>query len=380
MLKCSVVIDLGFGDAGKGLTTNFLASQQPNKSLVIRFSGGHQVGHTVKNDTHTHTFSNFGAGTLQGVPTYYSQHTTLFPPGILEEGNYLKNYKPKLYVHPLAMITTMYDIAYNRAIEKQNLHGSCGLGFGATIARNKEEVCFFANDLKFSWITQQRLISIKNYYNNILSKQSKDIQDYYYKELENYDENYFIETCTAIQQFYSITFLSKLKSAFKHFIFEGSQGVLLDTHYGFYPHTTWSSTTSKNALQLIKKEIGANINITLYYITRCYQNRHGNGPMSNTKPIRLINNDNETNVTNEFQGDFRTQVLDVQLLNYALSCDAIYHQNFKIKKNLMITCLDQYPNFSVKELLLNTSINFNTIYGSYGSLLEDIKLLKNNVS
>ena len=50
MPKCSIVIDLGFGDAGKGLTTDFLASQHPEKSVVIRFSGGHQIGHTVSTD------------------------------------------------------------------------------------------------------------------------------------------------------------------------------------------------------------------------------------------------------------------------------------------------------------------------------------------
>ena len=129
MITCSLVIDLGFGDAGKGLTTDFLASQHPEKSLLVRFSGGHQIGHTVSTEKLTHTFSNFGSGTLLGVPTYYSEHTTLFPPAILDEGNFLKTYQPKLYVHPLAMITTFYDIAFNRAIEKQHRHGSCGLGF-----------------------------------------------------------------------------------------------------------------------------------------------------------------------------------------------------------------------------------------------------------
>ncbi|WBL26996.1 adenylosuccinate synthetase [Zunongwangia sp. HGR-M22] len=375
MPKCSIVIDLGFGDAGKGITTDFLASQQPEESLVVRFSGGHQVGHTVATENLEHTFSNFGSGTFQGVPTYYSEHTTLFPPAILQEGNYLKAYHPKLYLHPLAMVTTVYDIAYNRALEKQQGHGSCGLGFGATIARHREEVFFYANDLQFKWVIEQRLQSIQKYYQNKIAQQSKAVQEYYTNELKQYEEAFFVETCLTMHSFYTIAKLADLASSFQHFIFEGSQGILLDTQHGFYPHTTWSYTSSKNAIQLIANELN-DAQINIYYVTRCYQTRHGNGPMSNTPEVTLINNENEANVTNEFQGEFRTKTLDPNLLNYALSCDQIHHQNLAITKNLMITCLDQLPDFSVENLLQKIPISFSKIYASYGPSRQTIKLIK----
>lgn len=375
MPKCSIVIDLGFGDAGKGATTHFLASQQPEESLVVRFSGGHQVGHTVSTEKLEHTFSNFGSGTLQGVPTYYSEHTTLFPPAILQEGNYLEAYQPKLYVHPLAKITTMYDIAYNRAVEKQQGHGSCGLGFGATIARNRDEVYFYANDLQFPWVIQQRLRSIQNFYQSKIAQQPQAVQEYYVNELQHYEEAYFIESCLNVKSFYEIAQLAQLSDTYQHFIFEGSQGILLDTQHGFHPHTTWSATTSKNAIELMLTEL-SDVQITMYYVTRCYQTRHGNGPMSITTPVRLINNDHEANVTNEFQGEFRTRALDPDLLNYALSCDAIHQQDLSITKNLVVTCLDQLPNFSLEHLLEQLSISFTKVYGSFGPRLENIKVLK----
>lgn len=377
MSTCSLVIDLGFGDSGKGLTTDFLASQSPEKSLVIRFSGGHQIGHTVTTAAITHTFSNFGSATLQKVPTYYSEYTTLFPPAIFQEGKFLITYRPKLYLHPLAMVTTVYDIAFNRAIEKQQQHGSCGLGFGTTIARNKEEIYFFANDLQFEWVIRQRLKSIKTYYNNKLESQSVEVQDYYKQELEQYDEDFFIESCRHIQTFYTIISLAELVPKFKHFIFEGSQGILLDTQHGFYPHTTWSNTTSKNAFQLIKKYL-KNTTIDIYYVTRCYQTRHGNGPMSDTELIQLQNNEKEANVTNEFQGKFRIKALDVSLLNYALSCDAIHHPPKKISKKMVITCLDQFPEFCMEEFLEKLNIRFQEIYGSYGPSRNTIQLINRN--
>lgn len=366
MPKCSIVIDLGFGDAGKGLTTDFLASQQPKESLVIRFSGGHQIGHTVSTGAFTHTFSNFGSGTLLGVPTYYSEHTTLFPPAILQEGRFLKKYHPKLKFHPLAMLTSIYDIAFNRAVEKQQHHGSCGLGFGTTIARNKEDVYFFANDLQFPWVIKQRLNSIKTYYEQKLLSQPKSVQEYYRNELKTYNENYYVESCLAISHFYEIVPLNKLADSYGHFIFEGSQGVLLDTQHGFHPHTTWSNTTSKNAIQLIKAQLKEVLNLDVYYVTRCYQTRHGNGPMAETKKVSLQNNEQEANETNEFQGEFRTRALDISLLNYALSCDEIYHQDMNISKNLMITCLDQLPEFCAEDLAGKLTQNFKTVYGSYG--------------
>ncbi|WP_299779007.1 adenylosuccinate synthetase [uncultured Formosa sp.] len=375
MPKCSIVIDLGFGDAGKGVTTDFLASQHPEKSIVVRFSGGHQIGHTVSTEKLTHTFSNFGSGTLLGVPTYYSEYTTLFPPAILDEGDFLKTYQPKLYVHPLAMITTFYDIAYNRAIEKQQNHGSCGLGFGTTIARNKEEVYLYANDLQFKWVLKQRLQSIKTYYNNKLKSQSKSVQAYYENELNDYKDDYFIDSCLAIQKFYSIASLSDLADTFKYFIFEGSQGILLDTQHGFHPHTTWSYTSSKNAIQLIKSHLKTISEIDIYYVSRCYQTRHGNGPMAETEAVILQNHENEANVTNEFQGVFRTQALDPELLNYALSCDGIHHQDLISNKNLVITCLDQLPHFSYANLLQKLDTTFNTVYGSYGPKRACVKKL-----
>ncbi|VXB81677.1 adenylosuccinate synthetase [Maribacter litoralis] len=375
MQQCSIVIDLGFGDAGKGLTTDFLASQQPEQSIVVRFSGGHQIGHTVSTDVLTHTFSNFGSGTFVGVPTFYTEHTTVFPPAILQEGNFLKKYKPQLYFHPLAMITTMYDIAYNRALEKKQNHGSCGLGFGTTIARNKEEVYFFANDLQFNWVVKQRLKSIRTYYETKLLHQPKSVQEYYFNELSTYDEDYYLDTCSAIKPFYQLATLPEIAARFEHFIFEGSQGILLDTQHGFHPHTTWSYTTSKNAIQLIKDHLGPTATVRIFYVTRCYQTRHGNGPMSETQSVTLKNNDNEANETNEFQGEFRTKGLDQELLNYALQCDAIHHQDLPIEWNLMITCLDQLPSFLPADLIKNLAPNFSSVYGSYGPMRKFIKQL-----
>ena len=113
--------------------------------------------------------------------------------------------------------------------------------------------------------------------------------------------------------------------------------------FGFFPHVTRSNTTSQNALFLLKK-YNHNLSETeIFYITRAYQTRHGEGPMTNkSQAILLQNNTLETNQYNAHQGNFRTSVLDADLLNYALKCDSNF--SYGLRKNLVVTCVDQIEN------------------------------------
>ena len=59
------VVDLGFGDSGKGITTSFLCqNKKPEETLIIRANGGPQAGHTVHHKNIIYVFSQFGSGTL----------------------------------------------------------------------------------------------------------------------------------------------------------------------------------------------------------------------------------------------------------------------------------------------------------------------------
>lgn len=336
--KIKIVVGLGFGDEGKGLTTSYLCRTTPHP-IVVRANGGHQAGHTVVVNGYRHVFSNFGSGTLQGHPTFWSEYCTFSPIGVLNEFNALKKIwfmlnpnkeLPKLYVHPLCPVTTPYDKQFNCALDKKNQHGSCGVGFGATIQRQEDYFKLFVQDLFHERILIQKLRNIKMYYEKKGYNTDVDIDDFLYvvdeiKKIITVDDGSVLE---------------------KHnLIFEGAQGVLLDQDFGFFPNVTRSNTTSKNALELRSKYAGflyQKGEPEIYYITRAYQTRHGNGFMSNEGirgELKLTNTEKETNVTNEWQGNFRKSVLDLDLLNYALECDNNYSSG--LKKNLVITCVDQ---------------------------------------
>lgn len=73
MKSIKVIIGSNFGDEGKGLMTDYMCSINEN-SVVIRFNSSAQAGHTVVTpDSKRHVFGHFGAGSLQGIPTFFKQ-------------------------------------------------------------------------------------------------------------------------------------------------------------------------------------------------------------------------------------------------------------------------------------------------------------------
>ena len=81
--EAHIVVDLGFGDSGKGTVTDHLV-RQTGARLVVRFNGGAQAGHTVVlADGRSHTFSQLGAGSfVAGVRTHLSRFMLVHPGGL----------------------------------------------------------------------------------------------------------------------------------------------------------------------------------------------------------------------------------------------------------------------------------------------------------
>lgn len=339
MRKAKIVIDLMFGDGGKGNTTGFLSLEyKKDNPIVIRFSGGQQAGHTVFNDDVKHISSNYGSGVLYNVPSYYTEHCTVYPNTISREREALfgKGVNPILYVHPLANLTTPSDVAFNRVTELKLKHGSCGMGVSATMNRNiSTGFKLYAVDTLCPEIFIQKMTNISNYYRSKLS--GNDLDEFIRIEKEQGET--FYKVYDSVFEIKDYCFLY----GFNTYIFEGSQGILLDMDHGIFPNVTYANTTSKNAIEVCKK-LGIR-DIELYYVTRCYQTRHGAGWMSNEKELNLINDEEEINVPNTWQGYFRTGEVDYDLLNYALSIDDIYSSDSYARKNMVVTCLDQRPGF-----------------------------------
>lgn len=75
-----------------------------------------------------HTFSNFGSGTLLGVPTYWSEYCTVDPVTSTLEAMDLKKLgiTPKIIYNPLCQVIVPFDV-YSQVSDVVNLrHGTVG--------------------------------------------------------------------------------------------------------------------------------------------------------------------------------------------------------------------------------------------------------------
>lgn len=348
-----VVLGLGFGDEGKGSVVDWLTENHQksymNHRMVVRFSGGQQAGHGVYRDNIKHVFSNFGSGTLTNVPTYWTKFCTVDPVGFMREFNALKlkGITPVIYMDKECSITTIFD----KIVNQQGFytkHGTCGTGFGETIERNENFYHLSVLDLQHNDIFQIKYNLLKTYYFNNLDDEYIDS----YKE----QENLFFLSCKQMLEIVHIVdsnYISKL-SGYTLF-FEGTQGLLLDQHYGFFPHVTRSNTGLKNVKELVLNQSP----LEVYLVTRAYLTRHGNGPFPTE--VLKVNNSYEINKDNTYQGQFKKTLLRTNWLNYAFKSDP-FLKNENI--NLVITNTDfvktkySFINNEEQVVVCNTLNNF----------------------
>jgi len=341
-LDYQVVLGTGFGDEGKGRVVSYLTSLYYTPlyytPLIVRFSGGHQAGHTVVYEGKKHVFSHFGSGTLQGAKTYWSKYCTVYPVGLMNEWKALNKLgvDPDIHIDEFCPVTTPYDIYENRSRESANNHGSCGLGVGTTVERHELYKLYF-QDLFIDKIFKAKLNNIARYYYH-KQRDSLFLQPEFTQKLLN-----FLESVYELRKVYKKVDFKRHFWDTTNIIFEGSQGILLDKDLGFFPNVTRANTDLTNVYKILKDIVGIeNPRLQVNFVSRIYQTRHGNGYMSDERNLDLINNENETNTKNPYQGDFRRGLLDLDLLQYSINnCKGLFNR-------LCITCLDQIEGDTVK--------------------------------
>jgi len=335
-LNAYVVVDLGFGDSGKGLLTDFLV-RQFGARVVVRYNGGAQAGHhVVTPDGRHHTFAQFGSGTfIPGVQTYLSRHVVIHPAALLAEGDILeqrgvRDVFSRIRVSDRALVITPFHQAANRIREiwrGSDRHGSCGVGVGETVEDSllHAEDSVLAGDLNHPAILRQKMRSIRDQKREQLvalcGENPTDPQLTW--EWQVFEREDLIDTWIA-----SITRISKLDLVVpdsvlegwlcetESVIFEGAQGVLLDADAGFHPYTTWSRCTTANALDLIA-EMAPDSRISSIGVIRSYAVRHGPGPFPTETDV-LTSLISEHNKYSEWQGPVRYGWFDKVLAQYAL--------------------------------------------------------------
>ncbi|MEQ8677815.1 MAG: adenylosuccinate synthetase [Aggregatilineales bacterium] len=333
-----IVVDLGYGDAGKGTMVDYL-TRKHNAHTVIRFNGGAQAAHNVvTTQGQHHTFSQFGSGTfVSGVRTYLSRYMLIEPYALFNEEEHLQQLGitdafSRLSIDRAAPVTTLYHQAANRLKERargDNRHGSCGVGIGETVADLLEhgQSVLFAGDLPDKQTTIKKLRFLRNAKWEALREirhQLKGDPDAY-DDLQIFTDDDLINIAADNYQYLielvTLTDDSNMKNLFEQsgtLIFEGAQGVLLDENYGFAPYTTWSTTTPKNAETLLN-ETNYSGEITRLGVVRSYMTRHGAGPFVTEDPTLRKRLPELHNATSDWQQSFRVGYFDSVAHRYALN-------------------------------------------------------------
>ncbi len=346
-MKAIITVGMQFGDEGKGATVDYLCKIEDVRA-VVRYCGGSQAAHTVVlEDGRKHTFSQFGSGTLRGVPTILGRNVIVNLPALSKEAKHLKsigidNPYDMIRIDDRCLISTPYHQALNRIKEicRTKKHGSCGHGIGETrkywLDYGKDSLIF--KDLLDKSISLDKLDLIRN--RLLIQAQDYDLNrciDFLNVFKWNVRDIYE-EICCVYEK------MSQSKFNINHskdlVVFEGSQGVLLDEWVGFHPYTTWSTVTLRHALEICEDLNVPNVDINVLGIVRSMTTRHGAGPLPSYSEKLQHKYIDENNPTNHWQGAMRFGYFDFVLFKYA--CEQL-KKEFRLD-GIVVNHLDQFPN------------------------------------
>lgn len=354
------VIGSNFGDEGKGLFTDFLASKDSTNTIVCRFNGGSQAGHTVLTpEGHRHVFSHFGAGTLAGSDTFLSRFFISNPFTFMTELRALEGHRgdTKVIVDPASLLTTPFDMLMNRAAEvmreekKEGRHGSVGLGINETVVRSKTDYGTTVADL-YETDLPDLLVTIRDEYApkrlaelGVPGSAIANMLDIWDAETI---EKYLDYTARMTEEIYLGS--QDIIMGYNNVVFEGAQGLLLDEEHEFFPHVTRSKTGSRN-IETICRELGINW-VDAIYATRTHMTRHGAGPFpSEVVGMKL---EDQTNQPNDWQQTIRFGNLDLDLMIKSVLYDIDDVSDSPVYIN---------PIFGISWFPENEKQNFDVVYG-----------------
>lgn len=327
-----VVVGLGFGDEGKGTCVDWLCATRDIK-CVIRYNGGAQAAHNVvMPDGRHHTFAQFGSGTLQGTPTHLSQYVLVNPFNIFKEAEHLEQLRVPnpldyLTIASGALLITPYHVIANRLREEdrgRGVHGSTGQGIGETRDYDLNRALGNApriGDMLHPDLMFRKLARLHEHYEETFGNR-------FTRALPQNPSSLAISyrECACQLQIVPDDHVETILDS-GDCVFEGAQGVLLDEDYGFHPHTTWTNTTTQNALALLEGRPSETIGVT-----RTYHTRHGAGPFPPENGEKTYHREPH-NSSEAIAGTWRQGELDLTLLNYAVRA-------VRVVDTIMVTHMD----------------------------------------
>ena len=273
-----VILGSQWGDEGKGKIVDLLTDKA---SLVARFQGGHNAGHTLVIDGKKTALHLVPSGILrEHVTCVIGNGVVVAPDALLKEIGMLEErgveVRDRLKVSGSCPLILPYHIALDNAREAQRGNakiGTTGRGIGPAyedkVARRGLRIGDMANMERFA----EKLKEVLEYHNFSLTQ-------YYKAEAVDFDETLALATQWAealLPMKADVTkILHDAREAGENILFEGAQGSLLDIDHGTYPFVTSSNTTAGGTAT--GTGFGPLYLDYVLGITKAYTTRVGSGP------------------------------------------------------------------------------------------------------
>ncbi|MBQ4424518.1 MAG: adenylosuccinate synthase [Lachnospiraceae bacterium] len=238
------VVGANWGDEGKGKITDMLAAES---DIVIRFQGGSNAGHTIKNHYgkfalhmlpsgvfYDHTVNIIGNGTALNIPKLIAEIKSLTDQGVPA---------PHLLVSDRAHVVMPYHILLD-SYEEARL---AGRSFGST--QSGIAPTYSDKYAKIGWQVSQLFMeedALKEKIANICAIKNVLLRELYHKP--ELDPGELLETVKSYAEMIrpyccnTAVYLHKALAEGKTVLLEGQLGSMKDIDHGIYPMVTSSPT------------------------------------------------------------------------------------------------------------------------------------------
>ena len=269
----TVVVGTQWGDEGKGKLTDLLAKEM---SMVVRYQGGHNAGHTIVVDGEAFALQLVPSGVLYPFITPVIGNGVVVDPGVLLDEVDMLTARgvdcSRLRVSGNAHLIMPYHRELDRVTERylgKARLGTTKRGIGPAYADKAARVGLRVQDLLDPKIFREKLDVVLKEKNLILAKvynrlalRADDIAAQYLEELAPRIEPMISDTVDLVH---------RALDAGQHVLFEGAQATFLDLDQGTYPFVTSSNPCAGGACTgagVGPRDIQRIIGIAKAYVTR----------------------------------------------------------------------------------------------------------------
>jgi adenylosuccinate synthase len=276
--KTAVIVGAQWGDEGKGKIVDVLSE---DFSVVARYAGGHNAGHTVIINGKKFILQLVPCGVLRtGCRSVIGNGVVLDPVAFLKEVAALRETGVKVDGSLFVSNRAHVILPYHRMIElaSENAPGRVKIGTTSRGIGPAYEDKMGRRGLRVADLLDLKLL--RTHIENACYEKNMIAHALFNSEPLDPDKMYqeYAEASAKVAPFVCDTaaLLNKALADGESILFEGAQGTMLDIDHGTYPFVTSSSATSGGAV--IGTGVAPTAIDTVIGVTKAYCTRVGGGP------------------------------------------------------------------------------------------------------